>query len=210
MATTPFWMVGMEALLGGGEPIHGPTFVGLLVRFGGCALLVGPELWRAGFQSGYWKGFLALQVGSLGWSYGSIYNRNRPRQAHPIVGGAFQQLGAGLVCAPIALLATHAPITWTTRSFGGFLYLVIFGSILGFSAYLYALEHLPGFDCVTLFLRQPGGRGVVGLAGLPRGVRAAGGGRHGRDFSRRGAGEDASRQTRLDHAEDLEVKALGR
>jgi len=143
VATTPFWMVGIEALFPRGERIHPPTLLGLLVGFGGCALLVGPELARTGFASGYWKGFLALQVGALGWSFGSIYSRNRPRLAHPVVGGAFQQLGAGLVWAPIALLAHHGPIVWTSRSLGGFLYLVVFGSILGFSAYLYALHHLP-------------------------------------------------------------------
>ncbi len=143
IATTPFWMVGMDALFSGGERIHRPTLAGLLVGFSGCGLLVGPELARAGLATGQWKGFLALQVGALAWSSGSIYYRNRPRQAHPIVAGAFQQLGAGLAATPFALLLDHAPIAWTARSFGAFLYLVIFGSILGFSAYVYALHHLP-------------------------------------------------------------------
>ncbi len=143
VATSPFWMVGAEALFRGGERIRGRTALGLLVGFAGCGLLVAPELARAGLQGNYWKGFLAIQVGAVAWSFGSIYNRNRPRRAHPIVGGAFQQLGAGLAWAPVALLAGHAPIIWTARSLGGFVYLVIFGSILGFSAYVYALEHLP-------------------------------------------------------------------
>ncbi|HYM09206.1 MAG TPA: EamA family transporter [Bryobacterales bacterium] len=143
VTTTPFWMVGMESLFPGGEPIHRPALAGLVVGFSGCALLVGPDLLHAGFASSYWKGFLAIQVGALGWSFGSIYNRNRPRRAHPIVSGAFQQLGAGIAWAPLALLLTPQPVSWTARSAGAFAYLVVFGSILGFSAYVYALDHLP-------------------------------------------------------------------
>ncbi|MBI3664769.1 MAG: EamA family transporter, partial [Acidobacteria bacterium] len=137
------WMVGIEALFPRGEPIHRPTLLGLLVGFSGCALLVGPELRRAGFASNYWRGFLTMQVGAAGWALGAIYHRNRPRRAHPIVTGAFQQFGAGLAYAPFALLLKQTPIAWTARSFGGFIYLVIFGSILAFSAFVYALEHLP-------------------------------------------------------------------
>lgn len=142
VSTTPFWMVGIEALFPGGEPIHGPSLAGLLVGFSGCLLLIGPELARTGFASGSWKGFLAVQAGAMGWSLGSIYNRNRPRKAHPFVTGAMQQLGAGLAWAPVAIL-TRAPVSWSARSAFGFWYLVIFGSILGFSAYVYALDHLP-------------------------------------------------------------------
>ena len=95
-----------------------------------------------GFTSAYWKGFAALQVGSVGWAAGSIYNRNRPRTAHSFVNGAVQQLGAGLAFLPFALAGSW-PASWTARSAGAFFYLVIFGSILGFSAYVYALDHLP-------------------------------------------------------------------
>jgi drug/metabolite transporter (DMT)-like permease len=142
VATTPFWVVGVEALFPGGERIGLRSLAGLLVGFAGCALLVVPELGRLGFSSQYWKGFLALQVGALGWSFGSIYNRNRPRMAHAFVNGAVQQLGAGLASLPLAL-ASSWPADWTTRSTAAFFYLVIFASIVGFSAYVYALDHLP-------------------------------------------------------------------
>ncbi len=150
VATTPFWMVGIESLFPGGEPIHKPTLAGLAVGFTGCALLLGPELVHSGFASNYWKGFLAVQVGAFGWSLGSVYNRNRPRQAHSFVNGAFQQLGAGLAAVPLALALHNGPILWTGRSAGAFFYLVVFGSILGFSAFVYALDHLP-LSIATLY-----------------------------------------------------------
>jgi drug/metabolite transporter (DMT)-like permease len=142
VATTPFWMVGVESLFPAGERIGLRSLAGLLVGFAGCALLVAPEVGRLGFSSHYWKGFLALQVGALGWSFGSIYNRNRPRTVHAFVNGAVQQLGAGLSSLPLAL-AGDWPAAWTARSTAAFFYLVIFGSIIGFSAYVYALDHLP-------------------------------------------------------------------
>ena len=143
VATTPFWMIGLEALIPGGERVGRRSLAGLVVGFTGCALLVAPELGRLGFSSAYWKGFVALQVGSLGWALGSIYNRNRPRTAHAFVNGAVQQLGAGLAVLPLAVIAGSWPQAWSTRSVGALFYLVIFGSILGFSAYVYALDHLP-------------------------------------------------------------------
>jgi len=142
VATTPFWMVGLEALFPGGERVGRRSLGGLVVGFSGCALLVAPELGRLGFASGYWQGFLALQVGSVGWAFGSIYNRNRPRTAHSFVNGAVQQFAAGLAFLPLALVSPW-PAAWTARSGAAFFYLVIFGSILGFSAYVYALDHLP-------------------------------------------------------------------
>jgi len=142
VATTPFWMVGVEGLFPGGERVGLRTLTGLLAGFTGCALLVAPEVTRLGLSSGYWKGFLAIQVGAAGWALGSIYNRNRPRTAHAFVNGAIQQLGAGLAFLPVALAGSW-PASWTTRAAGAFFYLVIFGSILGFSAYVYALDHLP-------------------------------------------------------------------
>jgi drug/metabolite transporter (DMT)-like permease len=142
-ATTPLWMVAADAAFPGGRPIHPRTLVGLLTGLGGCALLAGPELARFGFASAYWKGFLITQAGAACWALGSIYSRNRPAQAHPVVNGAFQQLGAGLAWAPAACLLHHGPVLWTVRTAGSFLYLVACGSILGFSAYVYALNHLP-------------------------------------------------------------------
>ena len=141
-ATTPFWMVGLDAVFPGGEPLHAPTLTGLLVGFAGCALLIGPHLVGAKLASGYWKGLLITQAGAVCWAFGAIYSRNRPARAHPIVNGAFQQLGAGLLWVPFALLA-RGPVSWTERAAASFIYLVVFGSIVGFSAYAYALNHLP-------------------------------------------------------------------
>jgi drug/metabolite transporter (DMT)-like permease len=139
---TPFWMVGIEAALGG-EPLHGPTLAAMLVGFLGAAMLIGPDLADGRAGGMLLQGFLVLQLGCASWSFGSLFQKRQPSRAHPIVVGALQQLAAGLAFLPLALLIPESPIQWSGRGLIAFLYLVTFGSIVGYSSYVYALQKLP-------------------------------------------------------------------
>ncbi len=135
----PFWLVGTEALIAGGEPLHGPTVIGMTVGFAGTALLLTPS----GLGGNALAGFACTQIGCLSWSLGSIIQKRQTVRAHPVVIGAVQQLGAGIAILPLALLLPAHPIVWSIRGVAALLYLVIFGSIVGYSAYAYALDRLP-------------------------------------------------------------------
>jgi drug/metabolite transporter (DMT)-like permease len=138
---TPFWMVAIEALFPGGERLHGPTLAGMVIGLAGAALLFVPgDAIRA---SDLLRGFLLLQFCMFGWALGSILQRRRPGAAHPAIAGGVQMLATGLAAAPFALLIRDHPSRWSTRSFSAVLYLVVFGSIVGYSAYMYALDRLP-------------------------------------------------------------------
>jgi drug/metabolite transporter (DMT)-like permease len=137
---SPFWLTGIEAMMGG-EPLHVPTVVGMVVGFAGTALLVLPSGTAATTGSAL-TGFLIMQLGVLGWTLGSLIQRRQPMRAHPIVTGGVQQLAAGLLYLPVALV-THEPIVWSERSLLGVLYLVTFGSIVGYSAFIFAMDRLP-------------------------------------------------------------------
>jgi drug/metabolite transporter (DMT)-like permease len=143
ISTSAFWMVGIEAAFPGGERLHLPTIAGMLIGTAGAALLVAPGAMAQGFGSSVVKGFLALQFGCLGWGLGSILQRRQPSQAHPVVSGAVQQLAAGLAFLVPALVANESPVRWATRGVLALLYLVVFGSIVGYSAYIYAMDRLP-------------------------------------------------------------------
>lgn len=143
ITTSPFWMVGMEALIPGGERLHAPTLVGMLVGLAGTALLVAPNAIQQGIGGPSLKGFLLLQFGCCGWGFGSILQRRHETKAHPVVSGAVQQLATGLVFLGPAFLTKTQPIHWTPRSTAALAYLVTFGAIIGYSAYLYALDKLP-------------------------------------------------------------------
>lgn len=140
LTTSPFWMVGLEAIFGG-DKLHAPTVAGLLIGLCGAAILFTPTGHPIGAETV--KGFLILQVGCFCWNAGSISQRLSKTVAHPVVSGAVQQLAAGIAFLLPALIVPEHPIVWTTRGVLALLYLVVFGSIVGYSSYIYALEKLP-------------------------------------------------------------------
>jgi drug/metabolite transporter (DMT)-like permease len=143
MTTQPFWMVGFEALLPGGERLHAPTIGSMVLGLAGTCLLVTPDLGPNAVNHNLLTGFLVLQIAMAGWCFGSIYQRRKSGMAHPIVAGGVQQLAAGLVLAPLALAIEREPLDWSARGVGAMFYLVIFGSLVGYSAYVYAMDRLP-------------------------------------------------------------------
>jgi drug/metabolite transporter (DMT)-like permease len=143
IAMSPFWMVAAEAILPGGERLHGPTIGAMMVGLLGAGLLFTPDPGPHPFNNNLVYGFLVLQIGMAGWCFGSIYQKRKAGKAHPVIAGGVQQLAAGLLLAPLAVLLPHGPIHWTTRGVCALWYLVIFGSIVGYSAYVYAMDRLP-------------------------------------------------------------------
>ena len=143
ITTSPFWMVGMEALVPGGDRLHLPTIAGMLVGLGGMLLLVAPSAFEHGLSGPTLKGFLVLQLGCCGWAIGSILQRRHATKAHPVVSGAVQQLATGLVFLIPALILKSEPLHWSVRGVAALIYLVTLGSIVGYSAYIYVLSALP-------------------------------------------------------------------
>ena len=148
VTTSPFWFVGIDALLPGGEKLHGPTIRGLLIGFAGVLLLVAPDAWAAITQHTFASGgavvlaFFLLQLSGASWALGSLLQRNRRSRAHPFVIGGVQQLSTGLALmlpGAFQLPAAH----WTARAVAAIVYLAIFGGIVGYSCYALALDRLP-------------------------------------------------------------------
>ena len=140
---SPFWMVGAEALLPGGARLHGPTIGGMAIGMIGAALLFTPDANTHTFDAGLLTGFLILQVGMAGWCFGSIYQRRKAGKAHPVVAGGVQQLAAALILLPFSLAMPQPAVHWSTRGVCALIYLVTFGSLVGYSAFVYAMDKLP-------------------------------------------------------------------
>ena len=144
ITTSPFWMVAVEALLPGGDRLHWPAIAGMLIGFAGTALLLTNDIQGQSVPHAAAIGFAILQLGVISWTFGSILQRRAAIDAHPAVTGAVQQLAVGLATFPIAMLTPyHHPIVWHARAIAAVIYLAIFGGIVGYSSYLYALENLP-------------------------------------------------------------------
>jgi drug/metabolite transporter (DMT)-like permease len=148
VTTGPFWFVGIDALLPGGEKLHGPTVRGLLLGFVGVFVLIAPDAWTAVTQHTPVAGgpvilaFVLLQIGGASWALGSLLQRNRQLRAHPFVIGGVQQLSAGLVLL-IPSIFQIPSAHWTTRGMGAIVYLAIFGGIVGYGCYALVISRLP-------------------------------------------------------------------
>ena len=143
LVTGPFWMVGLGAALPGGDKIHIPALAGIVVGCLGVVVLVAPNGLSTSFSVSLINGFLVLQLGCFFWCLGSLLHKRSLTTAHPIVSGAVQQFATGLVFLIPALLLPRHPIQWNARSSWAIAYLIVFGSVVGYSAFLYALENLP-------------------------------------------------------------------
>jgi drug/metabolite transporter (DMT)-like permease len=145
VASTPFWMVAVEAMRPDGERVTWRTVIGFVVGFTGIVLLVWPQLVRGGAVGrGFLFGILSLQIASLGWSIGSSYSKRHARGDNVFSATALQMLSGGVMMLILATARGEwSALTFTPRSAVAFAYLATVGAIGGFVAYTYALRHLP-------------------------------------------------------------------
>ena len=158
VATVSLWMVLIDWLRPGGHRPAPRVLVGFLLGFAGMALLVGPE--RIGNSERVNPlGAFALMAASLAWALGSIYSRHHALPRSPLLAVGMQTLSGGTMLC-LAALATgelrHFHFADVTlRSWLALLYLVIFGSALGFSAYVYILKHSTASRVATYAFVNP-------------------------------------------------------
>jgi drug/metabolite transporter (DMT)-like permease len=145
VAMVPFWAVLIEALAPRGERLTARTMGGLAVGFLGIVVLVWPEL-AVGGQQGrmFVAGVLALQLACLGWAIGTSYTKRLQQTQVPLAASAMQMLFSGAMLMAIGTATGEwNRLTFTTRTASAMVYLVLVGSIVGYTAYVYALKYLP-------------------------------------------------------------------
>ena len=148
VATSPFWMVGIDALMPDGERLTIRRVAGLAIGFGGIVMLVWPEIRVGDSGRAFLGGVVAAQIACVGWAVGSSYARRRgrshARDENVLATAACEMLFGGIVLLIVALaLGETTRITVSPRSGAALVYLIFVGAIGGFSAYAYALKHLP-------------------------------------------------------------------
>ncbi len=142
-STCPFWMVGIDALLPEGNRPQRFSIAGLIAGVCGVIYLVLPAVRGEGMTGRTVTGFLLLQVSGIGWVLGSLLQKRVRTESAPFVSGAVQQFAAGLAVGVPAILFEKLPQAVSVRSELALGYLVVFGSILGFTSYIYSMARLP-------------------------------------------------------------------
>jgi len=143
VASSPFWIAAVEAVLRDGERLTRRGIAGLLLGFSGIVILVWPDLTTGSGSGRFVAGVIALQIACLGWALGSSYSRRQGRTDTLLGTTALQMLAGGLMMiAAGTLRGEWGSLFFTTRTTTALFYLATFGSIGGFVAYMYALRHL--------------------------------------------------------------------
>jgi len=107
------------------------------------ALLVTPRGAGGSFDTHFLLGVLAIQAGCVGWQGGTVYAKNTLASVPPLMSSALQMLSGGAVVLVAGLATGELPrFHLTPRTFTALAYLTLFGSVLTYTAYVYALKAL--------------------------------------------------------------------
>ncbi|MBK5259459.1 MAG: EamA family transporter [Thermoanaerobaculia bacterium] len=145
-ATIPIWMAVMESFLGR-APLTPRRIIGLALGFGGVGLLVAPAIGEPEVSGSFFVAVGAMQLSAICWNAGTLYSRSRVTDADPLGRSAVQMLAAGLTVTLSALITGErfAAAMFSPRSTAALLYLALFGSVVAYWAYNFALTRLsPG------------------------------------------------------------------
>lgn len=143
VATAPFWMAIVEGLRSGGERVDLRSALGMFIGFAGVAALVTPGGSGVPWSVPFLLGALAVQVGSFCWQLGSAHGKYNVRHVPLMASAALQMLFGGVIVGVVGLAIGEAPrFVLNARTFGALAYLTIFGSVLAYSAYVFALAHM--------------------------------------------------------------------
>jgi len=139
VAIIPLWFAVMDRAFFG-RRLSGPAIAGLVVGFGGVALLVHPG------GGGDVLPMLALLVTTAAWAGGSLYARGAALPASPLLSASMQMLAASAFLAVAGLAKGEArgihTDTFSTKPVIAFVYLVLVGSLIAFSAYAWLLKNV--------------------------------------------------------------------
>jgi len=146
VAVTPLWFLVLDSLLLGDHHISRRGKIGLAIGIIGVAVLIWPDLLHPGElgrKQLLWS--LALPLGSFSWAFGSVLSKKWQTAATDPFGAiAWQMVFAGFGNLIFALLVERrSNVVWTVRGVSSILYLVVCGSWIGYTAYIWLLQHVP-------------------------------------------------------------------
>jgi drug/metabolite transporter (DMT)-like permease len=147
ISTSPFWLVLFESMRSGGNKPNWQSILGLVIGFSGVFLLIGPVEITGSGQQFNTASVIMLLIAPFLWSLGSIYARGADMPKSTLLSTGMQML-AGSVSLFIVSVLTGELNGFSfgdvsMRSWWGLIYLITFGSLVGFVAYGWLLHNAP-------------------------------------------------------------------
>lgn len=155
VATVPLFMTFLDRFRRGGQPWTIRVWAGTLIGLAGVVLVARPE---GDVAHQHWGGILALQVATFSWAVGSLWSQATPRRLPVFTAAAIEMLAGAVALGVESRLAgedlarVHAasPTAWAALA-----YLVVFGSLVAFTAFAYCLHELPASTVGTYAYVNP-------------------------------------------------------
>ena len=142
-ATSPLFTAVFESARGGWRRPAAPVVLGIIAGLGGVALLVAPGEFIGGEHADL-AGASAITLAALAWAAGSVTSHARPLHSSPLLATGMKMLAGGVLLLLAGLLGGEAarlgPEILTPKVILAWLYLIVFGSLIGFSAFTYLLR----------------------------------------------------------------------
>ncbi|HEX3074977.1 MAG TPA: EamA family transporter, partial [Ignavibacteriales bacterium] len=155
IATMPFAFVGIEALPPIKKRINIKIGIGLIIGLVGVVLIFLGDL-QSLFNPDYRLGIFEILLGMFAWTLGSLYSKRKNLSVSPLVSASVQMMFAGTLLVVFGY-GIGESITFHpgSDSFWALVYLIFFGSIVGYTSYIYALHHLPASLVATYSYVNP-------------------------------------------------------
>jgi drug/metabolite transporter (DMT)-like permease len=146
VSVSPLWFLVLDSLLLGDHHIARRGKIGLVIGILGVVVLVWPTLVHPsvlGRREFWWS--IGLQGGSFSWALGSVLSKKwQTAEGDPFSTTAWQVVFAGIANLAFALaFERNLHPVWTARGLGAIFYLVVCGSWIGYTAYIWLLQHVP-------------------------------------------------------------------
>jgi drug/metabolite transporter (DMT)-like permease len=157
VAVVPIWVLVIETLVLKGDRLSGRGLAGLALGIFGMVVLLWPKLTAGSItQNMQLMGALGLVGASLSWATGSIFSRRWQFGVDAFAAAGWQTTLAGMVNLALAFaLGDPARTEWTAKGLAAMAYLIVAGSWIGFSAYIWLLNHVPTQKVATYAYVNP-------------------------------------------------------
>lgn len=143
VATTPLWFLVLDNLLLGSHRLGRRGLIGLALGVAGMVVLLWPDLRTSGVlgRRELWAA-LSLPLGSFSWALGSVLSKRWESGADRLAGTAWQMSFAGIANLLFAAMSRdYVRVVWTARGITAVAYLIVCGSWIGYTAYIWLLGH---------------------------------------------------------------------
>jgi drug/metabolite transporter (DMT)-like permease len=138
----PVWVIIINIAIDKNERPTLPIMIGVIMGLIGIILIFGNNLSDFSNKQ-YVTGIIMILLANVGWASGSIWIKKQNSNTNPFMNAGLQMLTGGLLMFPISFAVDDlSNVHWSSEAFYSMLYLIIFGSLVAYTCYSYAIRHL--------------------------------------------------------------------